>query len=1477
MTIHSALVFPDAHQRAATDDLGNEPGYRHLLDCSGDAIFVTDFDSARFLDVSPRACELLGYSARELRGMTGRQLHALEDAREVDSISADLIRTGAVHRPRVRLRRKDGSLVWSELESRTCRTRERKLYVTVVRALAAREVARRTASGTAKDGSASLEAVARLLAGARELPVPARVEVASPCRRVILDAERRAAELGHENEGFLSWSHGFMPRTAPLLRLSPAFSAWDDLASELPRLYRDLDLRRRIDGLPLLDASEAALPDAELLRATALLAIIAQAYWNVELRPPERLPPSVAQPWAELRRRLGRTQEVLSYIDLIVYNWRVVDATASDPMVVENLRLLLPTVDNQEERVFYLTQLEILARAAPIVRLIASAQDAVLRADEEALETALLGITACLSQIVRTSLPKINPNPHGSTFVDPVVWAKTVAPFAVPMRSGDQGPSGTSSPIFNALDLFFGRADYQSFLGREIRQLRDSYPVNWRAFLEAIASLDVARFVNESSSPALRGAWRDAFEMYVGPDGFLGRHRMKVYGYLELAFKVGRSVTIGGFGGVFKDRTWDQVDNELEASRAERLRLAPGGCPVARVERRSAQDTTELSRVRHLRLDVSDAGVRFSPGDRCAIYPENAPELVERTLRALGATGDEHAALTDEWRACASTRPELAGRRSLPLRRVLALGCIRPVTPRIAEALHARTQSPALLDRLRRRATERWELWELVELLRREGLDPAVLWSEPGVMASERLCQIVPPERPRVYSVASAPVSPLGKPPGSLDLIVGHLTYDAAAPRSAVAEPDGSTSVDSPSREGQPELWGSPRGPEVRRHGTASSFLTRAERDGVPLRFHLERSARFQPPRDPRAPIIFFAGGTGVSPFLSFLEQRLAAPGAGPCWLLWSLRSPHELVCRAELERARRASLLELDVCFTRQSADAAFDRGGALEVRAGVTRKITQVVLAPRAVERFRQLLEPERGPGAVLYICGRSGFARSVLDALEAMLAQLASGTELERRALAAEQLRRLVADQRLCFEVHTDAQPTSEAPRAIDRSDIAEHNDESAGYWLIIDRVVYDLTAFAELHPGGRRVVQAYAGLDATHGYARAHHQRPDVDAMREMYRVGMVRALDFDDYTTEVEGDAGPITVGVRTAYDAWVHALELVVEMQNALVMDYSLQLSATTAAESALERSAYRLSRGIETHARFIAFYRRVLESETLPGLWLISRGLFAPDMSRDWMRGQLTRLATSNAALGTERAAGRLVESFSSHGVDLPRMRQIVDLFQRADLGLLAELKSQLLRGVRVFERHEQRTRVCGAPELRATCADLVAVLERATEHLSTELSELLPTLGPLDGPSPFEAAQGVSARRLYTSRHWLFEEQPAQNLLVLQRTPAAWPSLARLRDENEALLGLLRTEQRSHGLLVDMRQAPIRNDADFEDAMAELRSKLTTHFQRVSILLESNLGELQVTRIERDERRQTTITTRSESAALKFLSGGK
>lgn len=104
-----------------------------LAECTSDAVFITDFDSARFVEVNARAAELLGYTREELCEMTGRQLHPLEDADIVTEISRELVDKGTVFRPAVRLIRKDGTTLWLELRSRAYYAESRKLYVTFIR------------------------------------------------------------------------------------------------------------------------------------------------------------------------------------------------------------------------------------------------------------------------------------------------------------------------------------------------------------------------------------------------------------------------------------------------------------------------------------------------------------------------------------------------------------------------------------------------------------------------------------------------------------------------------------------------------------------------------------------------------------------------------------------------------------------------------------------------------------------------------------------------------------------------------------------------------------------------------------------------------------------------------------------------------------------------------------------------------------------------------------------------------------------------------------------------------------------------------------------------------------------------------------------------------------------------------------------------------------------------------------------------
>lgn len=398
----------------------------------------------------------------------------------------------------------------------------------------------------------------------------AREPSLGPAALALLRYEQLNLAAGHENAGFLSHAHGYLPSAPPLRRLDAYFASWDEAVRDLPALYRELRVRPRLDALRVLDASRAALPDTQLLRAAAVLGMLAHAYWHSDCRQVESLPAAISLPWSQVRARLGRAQPVLTYIDLIIYNWRYRQPERPGPLVVEGLELLFPTIGNQEERVFYLTQLEILARTAAVVPLTAAAQTAAVQGDDTALIRALDGIRDCLRGVLQTSLRKINPRTSSGTYVDPVIWAKTVAPFAVPFSRDLQGPSGTSSPVFSTLDIFFGRNRYASTLGREMVTIRANYPEAWRAFLTALNEPAVSDLVAQRCSPALHESWHEARAAYIGPDGFLERHRMKVYGYLELAFKVGRSLTIGGFSGPFSERTWDSVDVALRESHAER-------------------------------------------------------------------------------------------------------------------------------------------------------------------------------------------------------------------------------------------------------------------------------------------------------------------------------------------------------------------------------------------------------------------------------------------------------------------------------------------------------------------------------------------------------------------------------------------------------------------------------------------------------------------------------------------------------------------------------------------------------------------------------------------------------------------------------------------------------------------------------------------------------------------------------------------
>jgi cytochrome b involved in lipid metabolism len=73
-------------------------------------------------------------------------------------------------------------------------------------------------------------------------------------------------------------------------------------------------------------------------------------------------------------------------------------------------------------------------------------------------------------------------------------------------------------------------------------------------------------------------------------------------------------------------------------------------------------------------------------------------------------------------------------------------------------------------------------------------------------------------------------------------------------------------------------------------------------------------------------------------------------------------------------------------------------------------------------------------------------------------------------------------------------------------LDWQEIRRHNSAQS-LWVVIDGEVYDLTVFADKHPGGLPALLKVAGRDASAAFARAGHS--DVTKMFKLnFRIGRV---------------------------------------------------------------------------------------------------------------------------------------------------------------------------------------------------------------------------------------------------------------------------------------------------------------------------------------------------------------------------------
>jgi len=277
----------------------------------------------------------------------------------------------------------------------------------------------------------------------------------------------------------------------------------------------------------------------------------------------------------------------------------------------------------------------------------------------------------------------------------------------------------------------------------------------------------------------------------------------------------------------------------------------------------SAKDT------RHVEIDLSGTSVRYKVGDALGVFPVNCSNLVRDVIKA--ASLDETPSLLE----------------------ALSNKCLRSIPVELIElAVTNVTQRPKLNGAVQ---TDTKLISSLQTFLESDDLDHwdllEFLHTFPGIVFSvTEFLDAIPAIRPRLYSIASSQ----SIHPNAVHLTVGRVE-NVVRQRA--------------------------------RKGVASTFLADRTATGNSLKVFVHPSHGFTLPSNPTAPMIMVGPGTGIAPFMAFLQQRLADGAQGKNWLFFGdQKCASDYLYQETLEGWTAKGLLtKLDLAFSRDSDEKVY------------------------------------------------------------------------------------------------------------------------------------------------------------------------------------------------------------------------------------------------------------------------------------------------------------------------------------------------------------------------------------------------------------------------------------------------------------------------------------------------------------------------------------------------------------------------
>lgn len=734
----------------------------------------------------------------------------------------------------------------------------------------------------------------------------------------------------------------------------------------------------------------------------------------------------------------------------------MIDITQEDKWCLENIALTYPMFDTDSERVFYLVIVEMLAHFSPCIEAMVKCQEAVLAGNDTVLREHLVIIKKNWDAQI-SIFHKISVNQAVTKYYcDPVEWAKTVAKAGSPwykagqckngksgMANEDEGVVGLSglfSPMFHAMDCFIGRKLYDSVLGKEALHLRANLPPVQQEFFTALSEISVASYIAKGEDLCLQGLWRSIIESYAGERGFLGTHRYKVYGFLELAFKIGRTATNGDTMGK-NDRGWEVVHQLLGESRVERLSVKDQTtdhqnnrgtfreCPFsASILHRVDINQDPEGMTRQVTLNLSNTGLLYQPGDRLTVMPLNTDEEVTNALALFNLKADENVPLnTPDWLAHGTILTPGISKSAEPALSAYDFfqrAQLRPLTRTCVESLNHLCPSTTATNMLKNTSMTRTMI-PLSDLVPRQQNSNAIIWFGRGhTSAAHVLCEIFLPEVPRTYSIASYHDETVdGLFPKTLDLAVSR----------AVRSDKGNKIV-----------------------GVGSGFLN-PKRDCLTVNnkiaIGISRPLCFGLPKWPVEPIVMFAGGSGFAPFRSFLLQRQSAQKngsqVGKHVLFLGVTSTKQVLFERDLVSMVGSGFLELHLAISREDVDFDGCVGDNLTFTKGIRCYIDSLMKRPKVAKTIWDMMQSRSSGGehATFYVCGQADLFKTVISALQDITYM--NGVNPDA-ALAV-----MFSEHRFQTEVYMPPVVRT-TPPAYFYSEIAMHTNSEYGFWMVIDDV-------------------------------------------------------------------------------------------------------------------------------------------------------------------------------------------------------------------------------------------------------------------------------------------------------------------------------------------------------------------------------------------------------------------------------------